>query len=111
MKPLSFMPLLILIIQTLLFTTGCKQSTEPKLEAELKLELEDASCTEAWIKLSATNLQSPATINLLKDGNVAQTISLWRDADTVLYVDSLLPNQTYRFKTIVQSSNQQINTS
>ncbi|MFN3871386.1 MAG: glucosyl transferase [Ignavibacterium sp.] len=111
MKPLSLMPLLILIIQTLLFTTACKQSTEPKLEAELKLELEDASCTEAWIKLSATNLQFPATINLLKDGNVAQTISLWRDADTVLYVDSLLPNQTYKFKTIVQSSNQQINTS
>ncbi|MBI5663459.1 MAG: glucosyl transferase [Ignavibacterium album] len=105
------MPLLILIIQTLLFTAGCKQSTEPKLEAELKLELEDTSCTEAWIKLSATNLQSPATINLLKDGSVAQTISLWRDADTVLYVDSLLPNQTYKFKTIVQSSNQQINTS
>jgi hypothetical protein len=111
MKPLSLMPLLILIIQTLLFTTACKQSTEPKLEAELKLELEDASCTEAWIKLSATNLQFPATINLLKDGNVAQTISLWRDADTVLYVDSLLPNQTYKFKSIVQSSNQQINTS
>ena len=111
MKPLSLMPLLILIIQTLLFTTACKQSTEPKLEAVLKLELEDASCTEVWIKLSATNLQSPATINLLKDGNVAQTISLWRDADTVLYVDSLLPNQTYRFKSIVQSSNQQINTS
>ncbi|WP_304043056.1 hypothetical protein [Ignavibacterium album] len=105
------MPLLILIIQTLLFTAGCKQSTEPKLEAQLKLELEDASCTEAWIKLSATNLQSPATINLLKDGSVTQTISLWRDADTVLYVDSLLPNQTYRFKSIVQSSNQQIITS
>ncbi|MBI5662000.1 MAG: glucosyl transferase [Ignavibacterium album] len=105
------MPLLILIIQTLLFTTGCKQSTEPKLEAVLKLELEDASCTEAWIKLSTANLQFPATINLLKDGNVAQTISLWRDVDTVLYVDSLLPNQTYRFKSIVQSSNQQIITS
>ncbi|GMU96975.1 MAG: hypothetical protein AMXMBFR50_24900 [Ignavibacterium album] len=110
-KMKATMPLLILIIQTLLFTTGCKQSTEPKLEALLKLELEDASCTEAWIKLSTANFQFPATINLLKDGNVAQTISLWRDTDTVLYVDSLLPSQTYRFKTIVQSSKQQINTS
>ncbi|MEP0861823.1 MAG: glucosyl transferase [Ignavibacterium sp.] len=102
------MPLLALILQLLLFATSCKQSTEPKLEAELKLELEDVSCTEAWIKLTTTNLQLPATINLLKDGNLSETISLL-SADTLLYVDSLLPNQTYKFQTISHSFIQPFN--
>ncbi|MEP0861460.1 MAG: glucosyl transferase, partial [Ignavibacterium sp.] len=101
MKSKTYMPLLTLIIQLLLFATSCKQTTEPKLEAELKLELEDASCTEAWIKLTTTNLQLPATINLLQDGNLSETINLL-GADTVLYVDSLLPNQTYKFQASIQ---------
>ncbi|MEP0862141.1 MAG: glucosyl transferase [Ignavibacterium sp.] len=101
MKSKTYMPLLILIIQTLLLTTGCKQTTEPKLDAELKLELEDVSCTEAWIKLTTTNLQLPATVNLLRDGTKAQTINLL-GADTLLYVDSLLPNQTYKFQATIQ---------
>ncbi|BDQ02995.1 glucosyl transferase [Ignavibacterium sp.] len=104
MKSKTYMPLLILIIQLLLFATSCKQTTEPKLEAELKLELEDVSCTEAWIKLTTTNLQLPATVNLLRDGTKAQTINLLV-ADTVLYVDSLLPNQTYKFQASIQPFN------
>jgi hypothetical protein len=110
MKPLSLMPLLILIIQTLLFTTACKQSTEPKLEAVLKLELEDASCTEAWIKFSSTNIQIPNSVILIQDGVVRKTINV-ETQDTLLYIDSLLPNKTYKFQTFIQSSNQQINTS
>ncbi|BDQ03915.1 glucosyl transferase [Ignavibacterium sp.] len=101
MKSKTYMPLLTLIIQLLLFATSCKQTTEPKLEAELKLELEDVSCTEAWIKLTTTNLQLPATMNLLQDGNLSETISLL-SADTLLYVDSLLPNKTYKFQATIQ---------
>ncbi|AFH50646.1 Hypothetical protein IALB_2943 [Ignavibacterium album JCM 16511] len=109
MKPISLMPLIILLIQILLITTGCKQTTEPKLEPELKLELEDVSCTEAWINLRATNLQLPANVTLYKNSVAQNNILCY--GDTLLYVDSLLPNQTYKFKSIVQSSNQQIITS
>ncbi|AFH48704.1 Hypothetical protein IALB_0993 [Ignavibacterium album JCM 16511] len=109
MKPISLMPLLILFIQILLITTGCKQTTEPKLEPELKLELEDVSCTEAWINLRATNLQLPANVTLYKNSVAQNNILCY--GDTLLYVDSLLPNQTYKFNSIIQSSNQQIITS
>ncbi|AFH47854.1 Hypothetical protein IALB_0142 [Ignavibacterium album JCM 16511] len=109
MKPISLMPLIILLIQILLITTGCKQTTEPKLEPELKLELEDVSCTEAWINLRITNLQLPANVTLYKNSVAQNNILCY--GDTLLYVDSLLPNQTYKFKSIVQSSNQQIITS
>ncbi|MCX7611178.1 MAG: hypothetical protein N2043_06290, partial [Ignavibacterium sp.] len=85
-----------LLIISLLFLSSCKHTTEPKLKAELRLELEDVSCTEAWIKLTTTNLSLPTAIYLLKDGNVARNISL-SSADTLLYVDSLLPNKSYRF--------------
>ncbi|AFH50134.1 Hypothetical protein IALB_2431 [Ignavibacterium album JCM 16511] len=105
----STKPLIILLIQILLITTGCKQTTEPKLEPELKLELEDVSCTEAWINLRATNLQLPANVTLYKNSVAQNNILCY--GDTLLYVDSLLPNQTYKFKSIVQSSNQQIITS
>ncbi|BDQ03763.1 glucosyl transferase [Ignavibacterium sp.] len=101
---------LFLFLSMTILLFGCKQTTEPKLEAELKLELEDVSCTEAWIKLTTTNLQLPATVNLLQDGNLSETIKLL-GADTLLYVDSLLPNQSYRFRTIIQLPNQSITNS
>jgi hypothetical protein len=91
----------------LLFATGCKQTTEPGLEAELRLEAEDVSCTEAWIKLTTANLQLPATVNVYRNDIVGQTFSL-STKDTVLYIDSLLPAQTYRIKTTIQTANQQI---
>jgi hypothetical protein len=102
------MSLLALILQLLLFATSCKQSTEPKLEAELKLELEDASCTEAWIKLTTTNLQLPTSVTLKQDGVVRKTINV-QTQDTLLYIDSLLPNKTYKFQTFIQSYNHSSN--
>ena len=52
----------------LLFLTQLSCSTtDPKLEPDLKLELKDVSCTEAWLQLTTNNTQLPATINLLKN--------------------------------------------
>jgi hypothetical protein len=64
---------------------------------KLMLSVEDVSCTEAWVELTSTNLQIPATLNLLKDDNLIKTINL-QTADTLLYLDSLLPNKTYNFQ-------------
>jgi hypothetical protein len=95
----SMLPLLnvnLLLILLLLSTQSCKQATEPRLEPELTLTLEDVSCTEAWMQLKTTNLQLPATLTLYKN-NVAQNNILCY-GDTLLYIDSLLPNQTYKIK-------------
>jgi hypothetical protein len=90
----------------LLCTASCNTTEPPTPPDEpipvLKLELEDVSCTEAWITLKANNLQLPATLNLLKDNTITKTINL-QTADTLLYIDSLLPNQTYKFHSVIQS--------
>lgn len=99
----------MLLRAVILITTGiisCNTTNPPtppgQPKAEITLEFEDASCTEAWITLTTNNLQLPTTVTLYKD-TVGQTISL-STADTVIYVDSLLPNQTYTFHTTIQSS-------
>jgi hypothetical protein len=89
----------------LLCTVSCNTVDLPPDKTVLTLTLEDVSCTEAWIQLTTNNLQLPATLNLLKDNNITKTITL-QTADTLLYIDSLLPNQTYNFQAVSQSSNQ-----
>src|SRR5574338_1023396 len=86
-----------LVLILLVFVQVSCNTTEPKLEPELLLKLEDVSCTEAWLQLSTNNIQLPATINLLKNNSVTQTFSL-STKDSLLYIDSLLPNQNYSFQ-------------
>ncbi|HSW55465.1 MAG TPA: hypothetical protein VLH59_10260 [Ignavibacteriaceae bacterium] len=46
----------------LIFILAQCDSTEPPIEPHgLVLELQDVSCTEAWIELSTINLQIPIT--------------------------------------------------
>jgi hypothetical protein len=75
---------------------------DPPLALELKLELEDVSCTEAWITLTINNVQLPAEVVLYKNNTAQNNILCY--GDTLLYIDSLLPNQTYKFHTTIQSS-------
>ncbi len=101
---------ILILFFLLLFLPSCKdESIPPKPDAILRLALDDVSCTEAWLTLSTTNLQLPTSLNLLKDDNSIKTINL-ETTDTLLYIDSLLPNQTYNLQlTSIQnpvSSNQ-----
>ena len=91
---------------TFLFTTffSCN-SVEPPAGLTIKLKLEDVSCTEAWIELTSTNLTLPTNVTLYKNDVVGQNIIL-SHADTLLYIDSLFPNQTYLFQSVIQPINQ-----
>ena len=92
-----------------LILLSCKKDNPvpPEQQPQVNLTLEDVSCTEAWIKLSTSNISLPADVELQKDGSFYRTINLIVP-DTALYIDSLLPNKTYNFKSIIQSSNQSI---
>ena len=92
-----------------LILLSCKKDNPvpPEQQPQVNLTLEDVSCTEAWIKLSTNNISIPTDVELQKDGSFYRTISL-NLPDTVLYIDSLLPNKTYSFKSIIQSVNQSI---
>jgi len=94
----------VLLISLGLLLKSCN-SVEPPAGLTINLKLEDVSCTEAWIELTTTNLQIPTTVTLKRDNAVTHTISL-SSTDTLLYIDSLLPNQTYTFQSFIQSINQ-----
>ena len=87
---------IFLVVITISFFNSCN-TTDPKLEPELLLKLEDVSCTEAWLQLTTNNIQLPVTINLLKN-NVQSKVFILNTQDSLLYIDSLLPNQTYKLQ-------------
>jgi hypothetical protein len=98
-KQKSFIYLLLLIQILLLSKCNSVDPPPPPNEEKptLTLEFEDASCIEAWIKLSTTNLQLPASIALQQNDQKRKTINLVK-ADTLIYVDSLLPNTSYQYQ-------------
>ena len=99
--------IILLITITILFFISCN-TTEPLNNTGLTLKLEDVSCTEVWVQFTSTGLQLPNTLTLYVDDKVKETINL-NTADTLLYVDSLLPNQTYKIAAAMEQSNNRSN--
>ncbi len=102
----------VLVFFAILLVFGlfsCKKDNPipPEQQPQLNLTLEDVSCTEAWIKLTTANISLPADVELLKDGVHSETFSL-TSTDTILYIDALLPNNSYSFTSIIQSSDRSI---
>jgi hypothetical protein len=97
--------LLIPIYFLILFNLGCKKSpTEPNTTATLNVE--DVSCTEAWVKIATTNYQITNTLTLFVNDKADQNITLV-SSDTLLYIDSLLPNESYKIKAAFATNNRQ----
>ncbi len=80
----------------ILLSLRCDTTEPPLPKASLTLTLEDVSCTEAWITLKLSEIPLPVTVTLYKN-SVAQNIILCY-GDTLLYIDSLLPKQTYLYQ-------------
>jgi len=97
----------VLLFSYIILIISCNTTEPPPPEKTITLSLEDTFSIEAWIKLKTTNLQLPTTITLKQNNQTRSTINLV-NADTLLYIDSLLPNTTYNFQAITQSSNQSI---
>ncbi|NWG27101.1 MAG: glucosyl transferase, partial [Ignavibacteriaceae bacterium] len=85
---------LVIIISLLI--KSC-DTADPPDNKSLTLKLEDVSCTEAWIELTSTNLQLPTTVTIKQNSQTQLTINLVK-SDTLLYIDSLLPNVTYNYQ-------------
>ena len=76
---------------------SCKKDepTQPHVTT-IQLSVEDVSCTEAWLKVSLTDVSEPRTIALQQDGRTVLTSRLL-GADSLLVVEGLLPHRTYSF--------------
>lgn len=75
-------------------------TNEPPTNSAITLKLEDVSCTEVWIELTTTNLSLPATITLKQTnptGDTKSQILNLNTKDSLLYIDSLIPNKSYSF--------------
>ena len=97
----------LVLISILLLNSGCKKNPTGPVET-LALSVEDVSCTEAWVKITNSNFQNPSSLTLYVDDKPKQSITLV-GIDTVLYVDSLLPNQSYKIKAAFNNRQQTTN--
>ena len=98
MKKTLFLSAAILLLSIL----SCNTTEPPQQnKSSLELTLADTSCTEAWLKLTTTNISLPAEVNLKRtdaDSSSKDEIFFVSTADTILYVDSLLPHTNYKYQ-------------
>ncbi len=76
------------------------------IKPTLTLALDDASCTEAWLQLNTKNLELPAQLTLKQynpTGDSLTQIFVLNAQDSLLYIDSLLPNQTYNYQAVLST--------
>jgi hypothetical protein len=99
------MKMTILTSLLLLITVVSCNTTEPTPPDETKptltLAIDDASCTEVWLQLTTKDLTLPAELTLIQYNPSGDSLSqsfLLNTQDSLLYIDSLLPNQTYNFQ-------------
>lgn len=95
--------IVVLIFSSIIFILSCNTTQPPPLEKAITLTLEDAACNEAWIRLTTTNFQLPASLTFKQNEQTRNIINLV-SADTLLYINSLLPKTTYTFQASGHSS-------
>jgi len=91
----------IYVIYLALLQISCNTTDPPDNEQNISLKLEDVSCTEAWIELTTTNLPLPATVTFKRTNSAGDTKSQILNLntnDSLLYIDSLSPNQAYQYQ-------------
>jgi hypothetical protein len=77
---------------SLLALHGC-ETNEPENNAQLKITVEETSCTEAWVKIEYT---SGFRISLQRDGTEIANFRLTGN-DTTIIDETLEPSKTYNY--------------
>ena len=87
-----FLPIVIIFI----LNYGCN-TTGPNNNSQI--DVEDASCTEAWIKVTG---QTGNEVILNRDDKEVQRFTL-NTSPQIVYDDSLLPNTSYTYQVIINN--------
>ncbi len=101
----SFSKIFFLSLITLLLFTGtdCKKEGPVTSPANpLQLTVEDATCTEAFLKLTLAENETQRTIMLKRSDSTIATITL-TGKDSLFVDEGLLPNKTYSYTLVTQS--------
>ena len=89
----------------LLASFNCKSPTAPNGRG-IRLTVADVSCTEAWLNLTASNVAFPVNLTIKSGSSVLFNSSI-SSSDSLIYIDSLLPNQTYTLQGYITTNNKQ----
>ena len=85
----------ILFFFPALYFLSCTEPNDPEIPPEdktnLSIEVEDVSCTEAWISLK---IDKPSEVQMFIDDKETNQFHL--SSDTLIYLDTLLPNKNYK---------------
>jgi hypothetical protein len=92
MRQIQLLPLLLLPTLFSCDTTD----PPPQHEPSIQLSAEDVSCTEAWLKVSLTDVSEPRTVAIQQDGQRV-SVSTLLTPDSLIVVEGLLPRRTYTF--------------
>lgn len=108
---MKFLIVLFFVSTALLLLNNCNTTEPPPDDTKPTLNLEpgDVSCTEVWLQLNTKDLELPAELILKQynpTGDSLSQIFILNAQDSLLYIDSLLPNQTYLYQ--VSSIQQQV---
>ncbi len=99
------------IFQCCFFALSCKETPPgPPTPSTIQLAFEDASCTEAWLKVSLADANEPRTVAVKRDGQTVLTARLSAN-DTTLVDTSLLPKRNYTYQAIRLNNNSPVDTS
>jgi hypothetical protein len=82
----------LLFLFSIAFISGC-ETNEPENNAQLKITVEETSCTEAWVKIEYT---SGFRISLQRDGTEIANFKLTGN-DTTIIDETLEPSKTYNY--------------
>ena len=105
--------LLLLILLFAIIIISCNTTEPPIIPPppppdfrKITLTFEDASCTEVWLKIETDSLTLPAELTLkqyIPTGDSLSQIFVLNTQDSVLYIDSLLPNQAYNYQAVLST--------
>jgi hypothetical protein len=88
-----------LILLSCLLCCGCKDegTPPPPYVPTIQLSMEDASSTEAWLKIRLTDSAEPRTVVVRRDSQSVLTAQMTTN-DSVLIDENLLPRRTYTYR-------------
>ena len=97
-SPLSFQIFCLISTGLVFLFSSCSQTINPvdsrASEPRMNLELIENTCTDAFVKLHLENHSLPEQMEFTRDISNTKSFTLF-SADTILYVDSLKPRQSY----------------
>ncbi|MHB1688200.1 MAG: WD40/YVTN/BNR-like repeat-containing protein [Ignavibacteriaceae bacterium] len=100
MKPsrhnfLKYVSLFNMVLFLLFVSFSCKSPIAPPIsKGNIALSLSDVSCTEAWLNVKVQSVSLPVMLTIKSGDQVLYTTNL-SNSDSLIYIDSLLPNKNY----------------